>query len=449
MESFNNDESDIQSDDPLLVGLEQEDIGCEARQCRICLDDEEDENECDPLISPCRCKGSQQWVHRKCLDEWRANNADHVAFSKCMECLTDYRLAYHGPSAGRCEYYCYVARDVVVGCTLFQAAMLLLGAFLRFSFDDSGYKAMDGVTIQTTWAQVLLADLVTGLLLVLVLLGAYGSILLCMNKCSFGRAVEQLEGLVDPTARQSLDAPRTTNHGMDSESTPMRPIHLIGNEDEADDPEAALAGIDLASKGPTKSRAQQPPSTQAMNRTSTLPRSSYHNHNSAYVDTCAHDDCCCYCEGSNGRDSSCCEGIHCDCCCCCEGGSSSGSNDCGSDHPIPCVVIVIGAVLAAIGMVVGVLLACVLLRRIFARHLFRLQKRRLAQNYVVQDLSGLDDKDSSSEALATELPPPIAPPADDVGGDIPSKGKSMEQQEPFTNHDTPHEDFLRKLGLME
>lgn len=26
----------------------------------------------DELISPCRCKGTQQFVHRSCLDHWRS-----------------------------------------------------------------------------------------------------------------------------------------------------------------------------------------------------------------------------------------------------------------------------------------------------------------------------------------------------------------------------------------
>ncbi|XP_048133286.1 uncharacterized protein LOC115756980 isoform X2 [Rhodamnia argentea] len=41
--------------------------------CRICL-----ESECEPedeLISPCMCKGTQQFVHRCCLDHWRSVKA--------------------------------------------------------------------------------------------------------------------------------------------------------------------------------------------------------------------------------------------------------------------------------------------------------------------------------------------------------------------------------------
>eukprot|EP01054_Gregarina_sp_Poly1_P002139 Gregarina_sp_Poly_1__2138@NODE_1567_length_3829_cov_208_686603_g1034_i0_p1_GENE_NODE_1567_length_3829_cov_208_686603_g1034_i0NODE_1567_length_3829_cov_208_686603_g1034_i0_p1_ORF_typecomplete_len480_score53_11RINGv/PF12906_7/9_3e16DUF587/PF04532_12/0_039FANCL_C/PF11793_8/0_1FANCL_C/PF11793_8/2_7e03zfRING_2/PF13639_6/1e04zfRING_2/PF13639_6/0_83zfRING_2/PF13639_6/3_4e03_NODE_1567_length_3829_cov_208_686603_g1034_i022773716 len=37
--------------------------------CRICLCEEEDAKE-DPLVSPCKCKGSMKWIHLKCLRTW-------------------------------------------------------------------------------------------------------------------------------------------------------------------------------------------------------------------------------------------------------------------------------------------------------------------------------------------------------------------------------------------
>ncbi|PWA52579.1 hypothetical protein CTI12_AA453240 [Artemisia annua] len=45
--------------------------GCSIATCRICLqcaDEVKDEG----LISPCMCKGTQQFVHRSCLDHWRS-----------------------------------------------------------------------------------------------------------------------------------------------------------------------------------------------------------------------------------------------------------------------------------------------------------------------------------------------------------------------------------------
>jgi len=50
---------------------DEESNGSSAASCRICLELEG----CDPadeLIAPCLCKGTQQFVHRSCLDHWRS-----------------------------------------------------------------------------------------------------------------------------------------------------------------------------------------------------------------------------------------------------------------------------------------------------------------------------------------------------------------------------------------
>jgi E3 ubiquitin-protein ligase DOA10 len=44
------------------VGLES------GRACRICLDEEEDET--NPFITPCKCMGSMKFIHLKCLRNW-------------------------------------------------------------------------------------------------------------------------------------------------------------------------------------------------------------------------------------------------------------------------------------------------------------------------------------------------------------------------------------------
>lgn len=46
--------------------LEASSVPC----CRICL--ESDAEPGDDLIAPCMCKGTQQFVHRSCLDHWRS-----------------------------------------------------------------------------------------------------------------------------------------------------------------------------------------------------------------------------------------------------------------------------------------------------------------------------------------------------------------------------------------
>lgn len=40
--------------------------------CRICFD--ETEEKMNPLISPCKCAGTMEFVHFKCLRQWRSRN---------------------------------------------------------------------------------------------------------------------------------------------------------------------------------------------------------------------------------------------------------------------------------------------------------------------------------------------------------------------------------------
>eukprot|EP01088_Endostelium_zonatum_P004330 TRINITY_DN15559_c0_g1_i2.p1 TRINITY_DN15559_c0_g1~~TRINITY_DN15559_c0_g1_i2.p1 ORF type:complete len:111 (+),score=24.77 TRINITY_DN15559_c0_g1_i2:39-371(+) len=68
-------------------GMEMVDMN---RVCRNCHDS-------DPigdLIAPCRCNGSIKWVHRECLNQWRAVSPDPKSFSICDVCHTTYQLEY-------------------------------------------------------------------------------------------------------------------------------------------------------------------------------------------------------------------------------------------------------------------------------------------------------------------------------------------------------------------
>lgn len=57
--------------------------------CRICFENKHDD--VDPLISPCECRGSQEWVHKSCLKSWitiRKNNQ-----KSCPTCKSAYRYS--------------------------------------------------------------------------------------------------------------------------------------------------------------------------------------------------------------------------------------------------------------------------------------------------------------------------------------------------------------------
>ncbi|KJZ70373.1 hypothetical protein HIM_10217 [Hirsutella minnesotensis 3608] len=88
------------------------------RTCRICLDTEQpkfptditstlgissassrptyvsDDPELGRLLSPCKCKGSQKYVHEGCLNSWRsANPMAERNYWQCPTCKFNYRLA--------------------------------------------------------------------------------------------------------------------------------------------------------------------------------------------------------------------------------------------------------------------------------------------------------------------------------------------------------------------
>ncbi|CAG8556672.1 2896_t:CDS:1 [Acaulospora morrowiae] len=72
--------------------------------CKICqepelLDTSHDENENlhlpytkDRLISPCKCKGSLEYVHLSCLNKWRNNPVRHDASYRCEVCKYEYKF---------------------------------------------------------------------------------------------------------------------------------------------------------------------------------------------------------------------------------------------------------------------------------------------------------------------------------------------------------------------
>ena len=62
-------------------------------QCRICLQDDTMEN----LISPCKCIGTQKYVHSNCLASWRRQfERMHIHRVRCQICKGDYTVAVSG-----------------------------------------------------------------------------------------------------------------------------------------------------------------------------------------------------------------------------------------------------------------------------------------------------------------------------------------------------------------
>ncbi|CAN6483213.1 unnamed protein product [Victoria cruziana] len=79
-------------------------------QCRICL-----ETDGRDFIAPCRCKGTSKYVHRECLDHWRAIR-EGFAFAHCTTCRTPYHLRVHVPADRKwrtLKFRFFVTRDIL------------------------------------------------------------------------------------------------------------------------------------------------------------------------------------------------------------------------------------------------------------------------------------------------------------------------------------------------
>jgi len=59
-------------------------------QCRICwnLGTSDESNSDNPLVTPCKCSGSQRYVHSQCLAKWISVSARS---EQCPSCLGMYR----------------------------------------------------------------------------------------------------------------------------------------------------------------------------------------------------------------------------------------------------------------------------------------------------------------------------------------------------------------------
>ncbi|ELR17039.1 zinc finger, C3HC4 type (RING finger) domain containing protein [Acanthamoeba castellanii str. Neff] len=97
----------------------------EGAECRFCHEGEGvggHDLAPDHLIGPCQCRGSVMWVHRGCLDRWRAVSTNSTSFSRCDLCHADYQMDYRAEGASVCEGL-KVASWITLDFTLFILAV--------------------------------------------------------------------------------------------------------------------------------------------------------------------------------------------------------------------------------------------------------------------------------------------------------------------------------------
>ena len=81
----NDEQTKEETNDETKNETKEENEVKEENTCRICFEEEIDEN--NKLISPCLCRGTQKHIHMDCLNEWRiVNDHNPVKRDNCEIC---------------------------------------------------------------------------------------------------------------------------------------------------------------------------------------------------------------------------------------------------------------------------------------------------------------------------------------------------------------------------
>eukprot|EP01087_Luapelamoeba_hula_P023266 TRINITY_DN851_c1_g1_i1.p1 TRINITY_DN851_c1_g1~~TRINITY_DN851_c1_g1_i1.p1 ORF type:complete len:362 (-),score=15.86 TRINITY_DN851_c1_g1_i1:34-1119(-) len=100
-----------------------EDVAEQDMECRNCH-----EPGGDDLIAPCPCTGSVKWVHRSCLDEWRAVSPNPLSFDHCDICRTPYEMEFVGEKEAGCPRLLFaflLTRDFLIFALIVNAVATL------------------------------------------------------------------------------------------------------------------------------------------------------------------------------------------------------------------------------------------------------------------------------------------------------------------------------------
>ncbi|XP_062214853.1 uncharacterized protein LOC133915635 [Phragmites australis] len=149
---------------------------------RICLESESEPG--DELISPCMCKGTQQFVHRSCLDHWRSVK-EGTAFSHCTTCKARFHLRIEFLEDDMCrrmKFRLFVARDVLLVFLAIQAAIAAIGGMAYLLDKDGKFRN----SFADDWDQFLSKHPVpfyycVGVMVFFVLVGFFGLIVHCSS----------------------------------------------------------------------------------------------------------------------------------------------------------------------------------------------------------------------------------------------------------------------------
>ncbi|KAL0349871.1 UNVERIFIED_CONTAM: hypothetical protein Sradi_4136300, partial [Sesamum radiatum] len=88
------------------------------------------------FIAPCKCKGTSKYVHRECLDHWRAVK-EGFAFAHCTTCKAPYYMRVHAVADRKwrtLKFRFFVTRDILFIFFSVQLVIALL-SYLVYLID--------------------------------------------------------------------------------------------------------------------------------------------------------------------------------------------------------------------------------------------------------------------------------------------------------------------------
>mmetsp|Transcript_50342 Transcript_50342/g.98669 ORF Transcript_50342/g.98669 Transcript_50342/m.98669 type:complete len:305 (+) Transcript_50342:26-940(+) len=146
--------------------------------CRICLDEG-----MEGMIAPCRCKSDRKFVHRACLDNWRATKtgAGGRSFTHCEVCQFEYVVEVHDDEqlakSRKRKFHALVARDSALVFLMLQLIIVALGALVHAMDTHSTLRNMFPELISKHWKTTYY---ICGLVVFLAILGLIGLCSLCI-----------------------------------------------------------------------------------------------------------------------------------------------------------------------------------------------------------------------------------------------------------------------------
>uniref|UniRef100_A0A1J3F6Q7 E3 ubiquitin-protein ligase MARCH3 n=1 Tax=Noccaea caerulescens TaxID=107243 RepID=A0A1J3F6Q7_NOCCA len=153
--------------------------------CRICLENDS-ELLGDELIAPCMCKGTQQFVHRSCLDHWRSVK-EGFAFSHCTTCKAQFHLRVepfedNNSWRRKAKFRLFVARDVLLVFLAVQTVIAVIAGFAYVMDKDGEFRN----SFNDDWDRILSKHPIPfyyciGVVTFFVLIGFLGLILHCSS----------------------------------------------------------------------------------------------------------------------------------------------------------------------------------------------------------------------------------------------------------------------------